>query len=249
MSDRRPHVVAISGSVNRPSKSRALAEAVAQAAFARIDLNVTSYDLTDAGPGLGAAFTRAELSPSAAAIVDALEKADAVIAVSPVYKGSYTGLFKHLFDFVSPTGLVNKPVVVGATGGGHRHGLVVEHQLQAAVRLLLGYDGAHFRLCQRPRVPGRRAVRCHGQGAHRPCRRAACGAAPVARCRAAVGTGEAGRLRGLTARSPVRPRGTSAALRPSGSQTAGVKASGICFQDHGSHRFDRGTPSSWTAHR
>jgi len=138
MSDRRPHVVAISGSVNRPSKSRALAEAVAQAALARIDLNVTTYDLTDAGPGLGAAFTRAELSPSAAAIVDALEKADAVIAVSPVYKGSYTGLFKHLFDFVSPTGLVNKPVVVGATGGGHRHGLVVEHQL----RPLFGFFSA-----------------------------------------------------------------------------------------------------------
>jgi FMN reductase len=138
MPDRKPHLVAISGSVNRPSKSRALAEAVAQAALARIDLTFSAYDLIDAGPGLGAAFTRAELSPSAAAIVEAVEKADAIIAVSPVYKGSYTGLFKHLFDFVSPTGLVNKPVVVGATGGGHRHGLVVEHQL----RPLFGFFSA-----------------------------------------------------------------------------------------------------------
>lgn len=138
MSDRRPHIVAISGSVNRPSRSRALADAVAQAALARIDVAVSTYDLIDAGPGLGAAFTRAELSPSAAAIIEAVEKADAVIAVSPVYKGSYTGLFKHLFDFVSPTSLVNKPVVVGATGGGHRHGLVVEHQL----RPLFGFFSA-----------------------------------------------------------------------------------------------------------
>lgn len=138
MSDRRPHLVAISGSVNRPSKSRALADAVAQAALARIDLRVSTYDLIDAGPGLGAAFKRAELSPSAAAIIEAIEKADAVIAVSPVYKGSYTGLFKHLFDFVSPTSLVNKPVVVGATGGGHRHGLVVEHQM----RPLFGFFSA-----------------------------------------------------------------------------------------------------------
>jgi FMN reductase len=37
---------------------------------------------------------------------------------------------KHLFDFVAPASLHNKPVVVGATGGGHRHGLVVEHQLR-----------------------------------------------------------------------------------------------------------------------
>lgn len=138
MPDRRPHLVAIAGSVNRPSKSRALAEAVAQAALARIDLTVSAYDLIDAGPGLGAAFSRAELSPTAAAIVEAVEKADAIIAMSPVYKGSYTGLFKHLFDFVTPTSLVNKPVVIGATGGGHRHGLVVEHQL----RPLFGFFSA-----------------------------------------------------------------------------------------------------------
>jgi FMN reductase len=138
MPDRTLRLVAIAGSVHRPSKSRALAEAVARAALARIDLSVSTYDLIDAGPGLGAAFTRAELSPAAAAIVEAVEKADAIIAMSPVYKGSYTGLFKHLFDFVAPTSLVTKPVVVGATGGGHRHGLVVEHQL----RPLFGFFSA-----------------------------------------------------------------------------------------------------------
>lgn len=138
MPNRKPRVVAISGSVNRPSKSRALAESIAAAALSRIDLDVETYDLLDAGPGLGAAFARKELSPTAAAIIDAVESADAIIAVSPVYKGSYTGLFKHLFDFVSPTSLVNKPVVIGATGGGHRHGLVVEHQL----RPLFGFFSA-----------------------------------------------------------------------------------------------------------
>lgn len=138
MPDRRPHLVAISGSVSQPSRSRALAEAVAQAALARIDLKVSVYDILDAGPGLGAAFKRSDLSPDAAAIIEAVESADAVIAVSPVYKGSYTGLFKHLFDFVAPNGLANKPVVVGATGGGHRHGLVVEHQM----RPLFGFFSA-----------------------------------------------------------------------------------------------------------
>ena len=133
-----PTVVAISGSVNRPSKSLALAHAVASAASRRIDLHLTSFDIVDAGPGLGAAFARAELSDQARRVVEAIEQADAIIAISPVYKGSYTGLFKHLFDFVSPTSLVNKPVVVGATGGGHRHGLVVEHQM----RPLFGFFSA-----------------------------------------------------------------------------------------------------------
>lgn len=138
MSNRQLNVVAIAGSANRPSKSRALGQAIADAALGRIDFAFSSYDLLDAGPGLGAAFSRSELSPAAALVVEAVESADAVIAVSPVYKGSYTGLFKHLFDFVGPTSLINKPVVVGATGGGHRHGLVVEHQL----RPLFGFFSA-----------------------------------------------------------------------------------------------------------
>ena len=64
--------------------------------------------------------------------------ADALIAITPVYKGSYSGLFKHLFDFVDPNALLNKPVVIGATGGGHRHALIVEHQL----RPLFGFFSA-----------------------------------------------------------------------------------------------------------
>ena len=62
--------------------------------------------------------------------MDAIEGADALIVASPVYKGSYTGLFKHLFDFVAPDALTNRPVVLAATGGGPRHALVVEHQLR-----------------------------------------------------------------------------------------------------------------------
>lgn len=135
---RKPRVVAISGSTRRPSKSRTLAEAIGSSVRAQLDADVQVFDVFDAGPGLGAAFNRRDLTPEAAAIVDAIEQADAVIAVSPVYKGSYTGLFKHLFDFVDQNALANKPVVVGATGGGHRHALIVEHQL----RPLFGFFSA-----------------------------------------------------------------------------------------------------------
>lgn len=135
---RKPRIVAFSGSTRRPSKSRALAEAIGNAVSAQLDVDIRVFDVLDAGPGLGAAFTRHQLTPEAAAIVDAVENADALIAVTPVYKGSYTGLFKHLFDFVDQNALVNKPVVVGATGGGHRHALIVEHQL----RPLFGFFSA-----------------------------------------------------------------------------------------------------------
>lgn len=67
-----------------------------------------------------------------------MEEADVLVVGSPVYKGSYSGLFKHVFDLVGPDSLLGKPVLLCASGGGYRHALVVEHQL----RPLFGFFGA-----------------------------------------------------------------------------------------------------------
>ncbi|WP_238183941.1 NAD(P)H-dependent oxidoreductase [Methylobacterium trifolii] len=133
-----PRVVAFSASANRPSRTRNLVEAVAAelARHRRIDLDV--LDLVDAGPGLGAT-ARDGLSPAAARLIGAIEGADALIVGTPVYQGAYSGLFKHVFDFVEPAAMAGKPVVLTATGGGLRHALVVEHSL----RPLFGFFAAH----------------------------------------------------------------------------------------------------------
>src|SRR3954462_8304720 len=125
-----PRLVGISGNLKQPSRTRSLVEAVTAAVARRRDIDLSVYDLLDAGPGLGAAYARGDLTPAAARVVEAIETADALIVGTPVYKGSYTGLFKHLFDLVDPGALTNKPVVLTATGGGPRHALVVEHQLR-----------------------------------------------------------------------------------------------------------------------
>lgn len=124
-----PKVVVISGNTHRPSKARSLAETIVEKVAALAPIDPHFFDIADAGPGLGA-FTRAELPPEAAQIVEAIETADALVVSVPVYKGSYPGLFKHLIDFVDLTTLVNKPVLLAAKGGGQRHALVVEHQLR-----------------------------------------------------------------------------------------------------------------------
>jgi FMN reductase len=103
-----------------------------------VPVEVERYDVIDAGSGLGAAFTRKELTEEARLVLEAVENADALIAITPVYKGSFTGLFKHLIDFIEPEALLGKPVLIGATGGGHRHALMVEHQL----RPLFGFFSA-----------------------------------------------------------------------------------------------------------
>lgn len=59
-----------------------------------------------------------------------LETADLLIVGTPVYKGSYTGLLKHLIDLLDYRALAGVPVGLIATGGSDRHALVVEHYLR-----------------------------------------------------------------------------------------------------------------------
>ena len=130
-----PRLVGLSANVQRPSKTRGLVEAVLREASARTPLEARLLDFVDAGTGLGAAWTRDALSLPARRVLAAIEEADGLVVGSPVYKGGYTGLFKHLFDLVDPGALAGKPVAVVATGGGARHALVVEH----AFRPLFGF--------------------------------------------------------------------------------------------------------------
>jgi FMN reductase len=130
-----PRIVGFSGSPRRPSKTRSLIETVAAEVASHRQVRLDIFDLSDAGPGLGAALQRQDLTLPAARIIDAIEQADALIVGTPVYKGAYTGLFKHTFDLVDPRALVGKPVLLTATGGGPRHALVVEH----ALRPLFGF--------------------------------------------------------------------------------------------------------------
>lgn len=123
-------IVGFAGSLNRPSKTRALVDLVVSRAATSLGAVGASYDLTDLQPALGAAERLDDLDGLPRAIIATLLSADALVVGSPVYKGSYTGLFKHLFDLVEPSALAGKPVLLTATGGGDRHALVVEHQLR-----------------------------------------------------------------------------------------------------------------------
>ena len=60
----------------------------------------------------------------------AVEQADILVVATPVYRGAYTGLFKHFFDFIHQDALIDKPVLLAATGGSERHALVIDHQLR-----------------------------------------------------------------------------------------------------------------------
>jgi FMN reductase len=61
--------------------------------------------------------------------------ADGLIAVSPIFSASYSGLFKTFFDVLDKDALVGTPVLLGATAGTPRHSLALEH----AMRPLFSY--------------------------------------------------------------------------------------------------------------
>ena len=123
-------VVAVSGGLQRPSRTLVLVQELLAALGDALPIDVHLIELGNIGPQFAGALYRSQLPAHVEAEVAAIESADLLIVASPVYRGSYTGLFKHLFDFVHHEALTDVPVLLAATGGSDRHALVIDHQLR-----------------------------------------------------------------------------------------------------------------------
>lgn len=124
------NIVAVSGGLNSPSKTESLIQAILHELSEAISIKVHFIKLSKIGPLLGGAIYRNQLPQRVQDDLAAVEAADALIVGTPVYRASFTGLFKHFFDFVEQTALVDVPVLLAASGGSDRHALVLEHQLR-----------------------------------------------------------------------------------------------------------------------
>jgi FMN reductase len=131
-------IVGVAGNITRPSRTASLVSAILSEVAASGDVQSQLIELVDIGPELFqsvvpepfGSFATKRLSPRARSVIQAIERADALVVGTPVYKGSYTGALKHLFDLIPPNALAGKPVLLAATGGTPLHGLVIEHQLR-----------------------------------------------------------------------------------------------------------------------
>lgn len=123
-------VVAVSGGLKRPSRTLTLVEELINAISAIVPIELHLIELGNIGPRLGSALQHSDLSDDVRADIAAIESADFLIAATPVYRATYTGLFKHLFDFVDQNALIDVPVLLAATGGSDRHALIIDHQLR-----------------------------------------------------------------------------------------------------------------------
>ncbi|WP_328582736.1 FMN reductase [Streptomyces sp. NBC_00370] len=128
-------LVVVSAGLGKPSSSRLLADRLAEAATGALagadrktDVRVVELrDLAVAvANNLVTGFPAADLRDALAAVGEA----DGLIVVTPVFAGSYSGLFKSFFDLIEPDALTGTPVLLAATGGTARHSLVTEHALR-----------------------------------------------------------------------------------------------------------------------
>ncbi len=124
------NIVAVSGGLNNPSKTESLVQEILNELGQATPINVHFIKFSEIGPLLGGAIYRNQLPQRVQDDLAAVEAADALIVGTPVYRASFTGLFKHFFDFVEQTALVDVPVLLAASGGSERHALVLEHQLR-----------------------------------------------------------------------------------------------------------------------
>ncbi|MGX9888496.1 FMN reductase [Streptomyces sp. NPDC002276] len=123
-------LVVVSAGLSVPSSTRLLADRLAAAVDRRAPVDIQVVELRDLAVEIAHNFTNGFPGRSLAAALDAVTEADGLIAVTPVFSASYSGLFKSFFDVLDKDALAGKPVLIAATGGSARHSLVLEHALR-----------------------------------------------------------------------------------------------------------------------
>ena len=125
----------VSAGLSTPSSTRLLADRLTTATVAALrergeDAVVEVVELREHARDLADAFVTGFPNAALRAAVEAVTGADAVIAVTPVFSASYSGLLKTFFDVLEEDVLAGKPVLMAATAGTARHSLVLEHAMR-----------------------------------------------------------------------------------------------------------------------
>jgi FMN reductase len=139
-----PHTIAVvSAGLRDPSSTRLLADRLGEAAVRALAergvvAHAVTVDLRPLAADLTTMLLTGVASPALRTATDTVAAASGVVAVSPIFSGSYNGLFKTFFDVLEDGALDGVPVLLAATAGTARHSLAIEH----ALRPLFAYLGA-----------------------------------------------------------------------------------------------------------
>lgn len=128
-------LVVVSSGLRDPSTTRLLADRLddaVRAALANTKTSATStiVELRPLARLIADMMVTGVPAQRLESVFDTLAAADGLIAVTPAFNASFSGLFKSFFDVLPEGALDDMPVLVAATGGTERHSLVLEHALR-----------------------------------------------------------------------------------------------------------------------
>ncbi|MFC8619373.1 FMN reductase [Micromonospora purpureochromogenes] len=136
----RRTLAVVSAGLSQPSSTRLLADQLAAAARDELvrrghEVELRTVELRDHAHDVVNNMLTGFPSAALREALDTVAGADGVVAVTPIFNASYNGLFKSFFDVVEAGSLVDRPMLIAATGGTARHSLSLEH----AVRPMFSY--------------------------------------------------------------------------------------------------------------
>lgn len=139
-------IAVISAGLSNPSSTRLLADRLAAATVRALgevqgasgdgmETEVDVFELRDYAHDITNNLLTGFAPPALESMVNAVVSADAIIAVTPIFSTSYSGLFKSFIDILDPDALTGTPVLIGANAGTARHSLAIDY----AIRPLFTY--------------------------------------------------------------------------------------------------------------
>ena len=128
-------ITVVSSGLSQPSSTRLLADRIATATVASLEgkgitAEVTVIELRDLAQDITNNLLTGFAPPKLEAAITAVTEADGLIAVTPIFTTSYSGLFKSFVDVLDPQSIHGLPVLLGATGGTERHSLAIDYAMR-----------------------------------------------------------------------------------------------------------------------
>ena len=125
----------ISAGLSQPSSTRLLADRLAEATTQALEgrgiqAEVSVLELRDVAQDVTNNLLTGYPSPRLERAIADVTAADGLIAVTPIFTTSYSGLFKSFIDVLDPQALAGLPVLLAATGGTERHSLAIDYAMR-----------------------------------------------------------------------------------------------------------------------
>lgn len=130
------HIIALTAGLSQPSSTRILTDAMATASqnelegLGDLDVHIEVIELRDYAHDIVDNMLTGFASSRLEELKTKVIAADGLIATTPVFSQSFSGLFKSFLDVMDQKSLINKPLYLGATAGTARHSLALEYAIR-----------------------------------------------------------------------------------------------------------------------